>query len=225
MKVSKKTVDILKNFSTINNGIVVKGDSNKIRTINIGGTMCGIANIDSFSKDFAIYDLPEFLNMLGAFEDPNVDLDDGFMTISGSVGRSRCKYGYADASLIQTIDSDIDIGVADITFILTQADLTRLNRAGQIMGCPDLIVENDDGKIMVRVLDKTDNSSNSFEVEVGKCDTNVKFSFHFKTEPVMKLMPYEYNVAISKDLISCFSNEKEGIEYFISLEDTSSYEG
>lgn len=225
MQVSKKTIDVLKNFSTINNGIVVIGNSDKIRTINVGHTMCGVATVDKFDGDFAIYDLPEFLNMLGSFEDPNVDLHDGYMTMSDSVGRSRCTYGFADPSLIQTINSDIDIGSADVSFVLTQADLTRLNRAGQIMGCPDLIVENDDGKIMIRVLDKTDNSSNSFEVEVGECDTNVKFSFHFKTEPVMKLMPYEYNVAISKDLISRFSNEKEGIEYFISLEDTSSYEG
>lgn len=225
MQVTKRTLDILKNFSTINTGIVVVGGSDKLRTINVGGTMCGVAQIDSFGSDFAIYDLPEFLNMMGAFEEPTVDLQDGYMVISSASGKGKCKYVYADPSLITTITDDINLPSVDVSFTLTQDNLAKLNRAGQIMGLPDMIIENESGKIVVKVLDKTDNSSNAFELEVGECDPEVSFSLHFKTEPLLKLMPFDYQVDISSQLISRFSNGNEKVTYYVSLEDTSSYEG
>ena len=75
MKLSDKTLVILKNFAGINNSILVKrGDS--LRTISLAKNILAEANIkEEFPRDFAIYDLNQFLNGLGLHQDPELDLE------------------------------------------------------------------------------------------------------------------------------------------------------
>ena len=62
MKLSENTLAILKNFSGINNSILVKS-GNKLRTISVAKNILAEAEIiEEFPKNFAIYDLSKFLN-------------------------------------------------------------------------------------------------------------------------------------------------------------------
>ena len=82
MKLSDKTLVILKNFAGINNSILVKrGDS--LRTISLAKNILAEANIkEEFPRDFAIYDLNQFLNGLGLHQDPELDFrEDSFLSI------------------------------------------------------------------------------------------------------------------------------------------------
>ena len=64
MKLSNETVDVLKNFSTINQNILVK-EGTKLRTMSTMKNILGEAVIpESFIKEFGIYDLNEFLGVL-----------------------------------------------------------------------------------------------------------------------------------------------------------------
>ena len=64
MKLSENTITILKNFSGINQSILVK-KGNKLRTISIAKNILSEAEIsENFPRDFAIYDLNQFLNCL-----------------------------------------------------------------------------------------------------------------------------------------------------------------
>ena len=62
MKLSDKTIKVLQNFTTINQSLSFK-EGRKLRTISPMKNVLAEAEIDEFiPKDFAIYDLPQFLN-------------------------------------------------------------------------------------------------------------------------------------------------------------------
>ena len=64
MKLSDNTLALLKNFAGINNSILVK-QGNQLRTISVAKNILAEADInEEFPRDFAIYDLNQFLNGL-----------------------------------------------------------------------------------------------------------------------------------------------------------------
>ena len=62
MKLSKSTLDILKNFKEINQSILFK-QGNSLKTISVMKNILAEATIEEeLPKDFGIYDLSQFLN-------------------------------------------------------------------------------------------------------------------------------------------------------------------
>ena len=70
MKLSNETVSVLKNFSTINQNLVIKS-GNKITTMSaMKNIVAKAAVIENFPQQFAIYDLNEFLSAISLFSKP-----------------------------------------------------------------------------------------------------------------------------------------------------------
>ena len=64
MKLSEKTLSLLKNFGSINQSILFK-EGNKLRTISVMKNILAEAEIaEDIPQDFGIYDLNRFLNAL-----------------------------------------------------------------------------------------------------------------------------------------------------------------
>jgi hypothetical protein len=62
MKLSDKTLTLLKNFSSINQSILFK-EGSSLRTISVMKNILAEATIEEeLPKDFGIYDLNQFLN-------------------------------------------------------------------------------------------------------------------------------------------------------------------
>ena len=82
MKLSDKTLTILKNFAGINNSILVKEGTN-LRTISVAKNILAEADItEDFPREFGIYDLNQFLNGLSLHQDPNLDFSkDAYISI------------------------------------------------------------------------------------------------------------------------------------------------
>ena len=82
MKLSDNTLTILKNFAGINNSILVK-QGDKLRTISVAKNILAEAIVDEqFPRDFAVYDLNQFLNGLSLHQDPEMDFkEDSYLTI------------------------------------------------------------------------------------------------------------------------------------------------
>ena len=79
MKLSDNTVSVLKNYSTINQNLMIKSGSSL-------GTMSAMKNIfaqanvgEDFAQDVAIYDLNEFLASMSLFENPDLDFQSDFV--------------------------------------------------------------------------------------------------------------------------------------------------
>ena len=82
MKLSNYTTSVLKNFSTINQNLVIK-EGNTITTMSAMKNIVAKAEVEeTFPQQIAIYDLNEFLGALSLFTSPVLDFSDNYVMIS-----------------------------------------------------------------------------------------------------------------------------------------------
>ena len=221
MKLSDKTLSVLKNFSTINQSILFK-QWNKLRTMSVMKNILAEVNIDEeLPQDFGIYDLNQFLNGLGLHNNPELDFTNSSYVVIKE-GRSRSKYFFADPNVIVTPpEKPITLPSEDASFELSTDQLDKLLKAAAIYQLPDFCVVGDGEKVKLVVRDKKNDTSNSYSIEVG--DTDKTFTFNFKVENI-KIIPGSYDVVVSQKLLSRFSAKNYDLTYYIALEPDSSYE-
>jgi hypothetical protein len=221
MKISPETLNILKNFSNINHSIVVK-EGNVLRTMSpVKNILAKFTASESFPKDFALYELNEFLSGLTLFKEPDFDFDNNsYLTIKS--GRSKVKYFYSDASVITAPPvKDIELPSVDVEFELSDEVLASLLRASSVYQLPDLSLIGDGSELNLVVRDKDNQTSNNFNVKVG--DTNKTFTFNFKMEN-LKIVPDLYKV-VACSTVALFTSSKYDLCYWIALEPDSTFEG
>ena len=220
MKLSDKTLSVLKNFSTINQSILFKQGS-KLRTISVMKNILAEATVtEEIPKDFGIYDLNQFLNGLSLHQSPELDfVNEGHVVIKE--GRMRSKYFFADPNVIITPpDKAIDLPSEDVAFELSTDQLDKLLKAAAIYQLPDLAVVGANGVVKILVRDKKNDTSNDFSVTVG--ETDKEFSFNFKVENI-KILPGTYDVSVSSKLLSRFTSKNQDLTYYIALEPDSTF--
>jgi|TARA_R100000027_G_scaffold22415_1_gene16226 hypothetical protein len=220
MKLSEKTLNILKNFSSINQSILVK-QGNQLRTISVAKNILAEAEIkEDFPRDFAIYDLNQFLNGLSLHQDPEMDFSpDSYVTIRE--GKRRVKYFYADPNvIISPPEKAIQLPSQDVCFQLDSITLEKLLKAAAVYQLPDLCAVGDAGVIKLVVRDKKNDTSNEFAIVVG--ETDKEFTFNFKVENI-KIIPGAYDVVVSSKLLSKFTNSTHDLKYYIALEPDSTF--
>ena len=221
MKLSDDTITVLKNFSNINKSILIKKGS-KLKTISVLKNIYAVADVEEeFGKDFAIYDLNEFLNGLSLHQDPDFDFsNESYLTIKE--GKRKVKYFYADPEVIVSPpDKDIDLPTEDVCFQLEHSQLDKLIKASAVYKLPDLSAVGEAGVIRLVVRDKNNDTSNEYSITVGETDST--FVFNFKVENI-KIIPGSYDVVVSKKLSARFINQKYNLKYFIALEPDSTFE-
>jgi hypothetical protein len=220
MNLSSETLVILKNFASINQSIYIK-QGNQLRTISGMRNVLAEATVEEeFPKDFAIYDLNQFLNGLSLYDKPQLDFDnDSYLVIKE--GRRRAKYFFADPSVIITPpDKSIVLPSVEVEFQLEHSQLQKILKASSIYQLFDLAVVGVDGAVRLIVRDKKNDTSNEYSLEVG--ETDKQFTFNFKIEN-LKLLPGSYKVSLSKQNVSQFVNTKSNILYTIALEPDSTF--
>lgn len=220
MKLSEKTVSLLKNFSSINQSLLFK-QGNSLRTISLAKNILAEAELDEdIPQDFAIYDLNQFLNGLSLHQSPELDFkNEGHVVIRE--GKMRSKYFFADPSVITTPpDKAINLPSEDATFVLKTQELDKLIKAASIYQLPDLSVIGEAGVVKLVVRDKKNETSNDFSIIVG--ETESEFVFNFKVENI-KILPGTYDVVVSSKLLSRFESTDRKLTYFIALEPDSTF--
>tara|TARA_X000000368_G_scaffold113814_1_gene88809 strand:+ start:168 stop:836 length:669 start_codon:yes stop_codon:yes gene_type:complete len=222
MKLTEKTLNLLKNFASINQSILFKKGST-LRTMSVMKNILAEADIgEEIPQDFAIYDLVQFLNGISLYGDPELDFqNESYLTIRDGKNH-RTKYFFADPSVVVAPpDKTLTLPTEDVSFTLDTNNLTQLLKAAAIYQLPDLAVVGDNGVVQLVVRDKKNDTSNDFSIVVGETDN--KFSFNFKVENI-KILPGTYNVVISQKLLSRFVNENYNLTYYIALEPDSTFE-
>ena len=220
MKLSDQTLNILKNFAGINNSILVK-QGTQLRTISVAKNILAEASIDEdFPRDFAVYDLNQFLNGLSLHQDPDLDFSpDSYISIKE--GKRRVKYFYADPNVIVSPpEKEIALPSEDVHFQLESSSLEKLLKAAAVYQLPDLSAVGEAGVVKLVVRDKKNDTSNEYAVVVG--ETDKEFSFNFKVENI-KIIPGAYNVVVSQKLLSKFTNTNCNLKYYIALEPDSTF--
>jgi len=220
MKLSDNALAILKNFAGINNSILVK-QGNKLRTISVAKNILAEAEIkEEFPRDFAIYDLNQFLNGLSLHQDPDLDFqEDSYLSIKE--GKRRVKYFFADPNvIIAPPEKEIQLPTQDVCFQMDSVTLEKLVKAAAVYQLPDLSAIGEAGVIKLVVRDKKNDTSNEYAIVVG--ETDQEFSFNFKVENI-KIIPGAYDVIVSSKLLSKFTNGQHNLTYYIALEPDSTF--
>ena len=220
MKLSDKTISVLKNFSSINQSILFK-EGSKLRTISLMKNILAEATVtEDFAKDFGIYDLNQFLNGLSLHKSPELDFaNDGYVVIRE--GKSRSKYFFADPNVIVTPpEKEITLPSEDVCFELSTSVLDKLLKAASVYQLPDISAVGEAGVVKLVVRDKKNDTSNRHEEIVGEADN--EFCFNFKVENI-KVLPGTYDVVVSQKLLSRFTSKNHDLIYYIALEPDSTF--
>lgn len=214
MKLTKPTLDILRNFASINANILIK-KGNKLSTLAVAKNIMAEVTVDEkFDKEVGIFNLPELLSVIQMMGDPEIKLEDKSMILSE--GKSKLRYVYADPSILTYPQKDIKMPSEDVTFELSAAQLTQIQKAAAALSVQDVAVVGDGSKIVVQVTDKKHDSSNHYTIDLN-AETTKEFTVYFKIEN-FKHINDDYAVSISSKNISKFVGANVGVTYYVAVE-------
>lgn len=222
MELTEKTLEVLKNYASINSNIVFN-EGNVIKTVSEAKNVLSTSTLDvEFPKQFGIYDLNEFLSTLSLLDTPSLRFEEKFVVVSDSVGRSRIKYFFSDVDMLTSPSKDIVMPECEVNFTLQRDTLLKIKRAASVLGHAEVSLSNADGRLSLNVIDNNDNTSNVFSIDVDGSAGDVPFNFIFNISN-LKMIDGDYTVGVSSKLISHFKNNTSGIEYWVALEKNSSH--
>ena len=224
MELTENCLEVLRNFSTINQNILIK-PGNEIRTISEARNVLTKAHVDvEFPSQFAIYDLNQFISVLSLVDKPNLEFSENFVTIKDASGLSGVKYFFSSPDTITTSEKDITMPDAEVKFTLDEKTLSKLRSASSVLGIRTLIITSKSGSINLAISDVDNATGNVYNVDVaGTCDSE-NFMFILNIEN-LKLFAGDYDVSISSKLISHFKHKEKDVQYWIALEKASNYGG
>ena len=224
MIISNDTLNVLKNFATINPNLVFK-PGQELKTIAESKTIMASAKIvEDFPQEFGVYDLNEFLSVYSLIDNPTVEFEDKAMVISsGNVNQQKIKYFFSSPEILTTPQKDITMPEPEVGFTLEEDTLNQIRKAAAVLGHNELSIKGNNGVLTASVADTRDATSNVYSIEIDK-DNSCKNEFEFVVNiPNLKLLPGDYFVSISSKLISNWTNNNYPVEYFIALEKESKY--
>ena len=218
MKLSKDTLSVLKNFASINDGIMFR-KGNVLRTCDAQKQVLAETTItETIDEDFGIYDLNRFLAVLSLHEDNSqLQIDSTTKSVFITTGRSKSTYRFCDSTMIKNAsDKSVKMPDAEVTFTLKQADLEFILRSSSVLGTPHIAVISDGSKVTVSALDDKNTATHSNELEIDS-GNGKKYKMLFKTEN-MKMIPDDYEVSISFKGIAHFKNTTKPLQYWVTTE-------
>jgi hypothetical protein len=230
MKLSKSTIDIIKNFSTINQGMLFK-PGKQLKTVSPQKNILAVANIeDSIDGEFAIYDLNQFLAVVSLTEENSFEIEGNDLMISKSVSISDNESAdisvvFRSASknmIVAPPEKDIQFPEPEINLVMTSKIINMMYNYASVLGSPHVGFESDGKDVYLSGFDSTGSKSHMSKIRFadGNGDT---FSLSFKLES-LRLFPGDYDLHISSKGVSHWKNKNVDIEYWITVEPGSTYQ-
>lgn len=225
MKLSNETLNVLKNFGAINQGIMFK-KGKTLKTISSHKNILAQVDIkEEIPTEFGVYDLNNFLSVVSLHkDDPTFDFNDKEVLITGNSGRSKLKYRFCASNMINTPpDKEFSMPDPEITIKLSSEDFDWIMRAAAILASPQVAIESDGTTVSLVTLDLQNDAAHSEMLNLPIQGAGSKYRMLFKTENLTKIMPGSYEVKISSKGISHFKNETLPLQYWITIESGSTY--
>ena len=223
MEVSERTTNLLKNYANINQSIEFR-EGNVLKTVSPLNTILASVEIEEeFPRTFPIYELSRFLGTLDLFNNPELDFTDNGVSVTDDKHEATYRY-CGSSSMFQTPpEKDITFPDAEVNFELSQDQFRKTINAANTLGLPEVIVEGNGSDIQLVVSDTGNVSSDIFSTKVGATDKT--FRMIFKTENLNKIMEGTYDVSLSSKRISHFTRRGDSLQYWIALEQNSTFDG
>ena len=215
MNLSEHTLSVLKNFASINSGVVLKpGKSQK--TISAEKSILVEAKLeDDIPSEFGIYDLNQFLGILTTLKNPEVTF--GENTVNLNDGELSVTYRGCSSNLIITPpNKELKLENVTTKFSLSNATAQKLIKVATMINLPNLSVIGKDGSLLLKIHEKANDTSNDGIQKIG--DYAGKDFIATFNKDNLKLLPDDYEVEVQVGAFSKFVNVKGNLTYFIALE-------
>lgn len=216
MKLSERTLSILKNFAQINSGIVLR-KGKTIRTVSLENTILAEASVDEdFTETFGIYELNDFLGNVTTLTNPELT----FTTESVLMKDGDIEFNYMASSLNLIVSPPEDKSIAmkdpDVSFDISQSNLQKLLRLAAMNDLTHISISNKNGGIYLQTLAVKNDTSNSVSLRVADYD-GVDFKSLIKVEN-LKMISDDYKVVLKIGGFTSWTNKSGTLKYFIALE-------
>jgi|TARA_R110000850_G_scaffold4601_1_gene20465 hypothetical protein len=216
MKLSVETVNLLKNFATINASIFIS-KGNRIATKSLANNIAAYAEVaEEFEVEFGIYEVSGFLSVYGMMTDPELNFKEGYVEIVS--GTSKCHYNYcAPDIVIRPKNCDgVKLPSEDVKFELTEGNLDKIIKISNTLSLEDICIHNVEGRLLLTVIDSRSSGSNRFSIDVGESTHENSFEFFIKAGNLKIEKKDNYSITISQKGITEFKGTK--CTYNITLE-------
>ena len=199
MKLSKQTLALLKNFSTINSGIYFKS-GNFIMTKSVNSAVYGEATLpdgENIDFDFAIFDLNGFLSILSLTgEDAEISSHKNGVLIKGK--RTEVIWPEAEPQSIVYPKKAINFPEAQVEFTVSGEDYNQLMKLARGLGADTIAITNVDDKVVIKSFNKTidtllEKPLSTIEVDDYEGDNNFNFIIDLRN---VKLQADDYTVKL-----------------------------
>ena len=212
MILSAETIAVLKNFMTINQSIILYPGNEIISLSATKATHARAKVEDEFPSEAPIWDLGKFLGILSLTKEP-ADIEFGDTAMIIRQGKSRTKYAYCRPDLVVSMppDKTHKLTKSKAQFKLENEVWQQVKSAMGVMGFEEFAFIGEEGVLSVQALSTKNESSDTFNIEIGETDLTFKAIFE---SDKMKLIPGDYDVTIF-ERAAVFKGDQ--VEYTISL--------
>lgn len=219
---SPETIQLLKNFAHINQSIILN-EGNELRSTSPGEDMVAVASVpDFFPTNFGIYDLNRFLNNLSIF--PNVEFREEDAVMANEMGGSY-KFRSTDPDSIKNANATVEFPEADVEFEVSKDIIANLIKMANINSLPHISIESKDGMICMTAFNKELPTTDIVSFAINDYGTDADFKFLLASEQLQKIISGDYVIKVSQYGISSFKNKSVDVEYFIGLDEDSTFNG
>jgi hypothetical protein len=227
MRLSPLTLEILKNFATINTELYLRPSSEIWTCAEAGPRGAGTPLIayaeveDLFPVECGIYDLNRFLAALSVFNnEAEIEFTPEEIILQGAKGQvmhypttteEMLKWSHLDRAVIDTLKKNINGAQPQVLFDISQHEIVQAQKAAAILsgGKDDdyyYTVIADEGKVRFGCSDERLTRNKTFFLECGH--TNVADLVIFiKRHTFGKVLNRDYKVAATNNVIQLLSND------------------
>ena len=216
MKITDRTLTVLKNFANINSGLVLRPGKVQ-KTVSSDNTIMVEAILeDDLPETFGIYELNTFLGNVTTLNNPEltftsngVIMDDGDLSLN---------YYSCSPNLIVSPPDGKELVLKDpeVSFSITHGTLQKLIKISAMNDLPHISIIGKNGEVRLQSHELKNDTSNFASIKV--CDYDgADFCSTLKVEN-LKLISDDYDVQLKIGGFTQWLNKNQTLKYFIALE-------
>lgn len=196
MKLSDKTLEIMKNFSKINTNLFIEKDTNLLRTVADAKNIFASVEVEEvFPENIGIMNLHKLLQTISMFDNPDFTFNDTHLLITEAKGRNTFKYYYTDPSCLTYPKASVRDFPTSLSFTLSENMLGQLIKASSVSQLPDVKISYDNSVVKLELEDRQNPTSNVFSFQIDGQGSE-PIEAYMKVEN-LKLLDGDYKMMVS----------------------------
>lgn len=214
MKLSSFTVSVLKNFTGINQGLVINS-GDVLRSMAKGGHIISSCQVDeTFPVDCQLWNLPKFLQVISVLGEPEVDWKEDYCIIK--TADTRLVYHYGEAAVTPVPPTEPIEMEFDAEFDLPADKLQLVTRMSGIMSSKTLSFGMEDNNAQLIIDGSGESTQNTFHIDVeGQISSPLEVKID--TDNLIMLSGIDYHVSVMESAVK-FESEAHNLWYLIATE-------